>query len=84
MVVNLRRVVLATAFALTVFAPLPVLARGQQTLKHTLNMAPRIFVGGITLAGDSNNFSGTLEADNPKCVLTVSSNANVVSNGGRA
>jgi hypothetical protein len=43
------------------------------TLKQQLNMTPRTFLGGFFLQGDYDNWNGTLEADNPKCVLTVPS-----------
>jgi hypothetical protein len=78
---RISNLLVLAALALTLSALSPALARGQQTLKQTLSMSSRIFLGGITLAGDTNSFSGTLQADNPKCVLTVSSNANNISNG---
>ena len=61
------------AFVLLVLSPLPALARAHKipTLKQQLGMTARQFFGGVYLSGDTNSFSGTLEADNPKCILTI-------------
>jgi hypothetical protein len=46
-----------------------------------LTLAPRVFVGTIYLAGDSSNWSGSLTARNPTCILTVPTNSRGVSTG---
>lgn len=64
-----------------------VLSWGAQaaTLKQSgypaINITPRVFTGGIFIAGDSSNYSGALEANNPKCVLTVPTGSSPVSAG---
>jgi hypothetical protein len=67
------RGLLVIALAISLLSPLPTLAhaRKTQTLKQQLSMTSRQFFGGVTLGGDTGNISGTFEADNPKCVLTI-------------
>jgi hypothetical protein len=91
LLVSIKRNLLRTALALVLLIPLSALAQDQtptvqatkksQTLRRQISMKPRIFLGGFVLAGDSSNFSGTLEAANPTCVLTVATTAHMVSNG---
>jgi hypothetical protein len=67
------RGLLVAILAVFLLSPLPSLAQVHktQTLKQQLHMTSRQFFGGVYLAGDTNSFSGTLEADNPKCILTI-------------
>jgi hypothetical protein len=39
----------------------------------TIKFTQTVFTGGIFVAGDYSSFSGTLQARNPKCTLTVPS-----------
>jgi len=51
----------------------------------TINITPRVFTGAIfVLAGGNSDLAGALEADNPKCVLTVPSNPNGIGAGSGA
>jgi hypothetical protein len=76
------RRLLSITLSLSLLNVLPALAqKPTPTIKQQLNMTPRIFLGGFNLGGDSDNFSGTLQADNPKCVLTVATNPRGVTNG---
>jgi hypothetical protein len=61
------------ALVLLLIIPLPALARAQKTptLKQQLGMTARQFFGGVWISGDTDSFSGTFEADNPKCILTI-------------
>lgn len=47
----------------------------------TVHTVPRTFTGTISLSGDSNNWSGSLTATNPACVLTVATTPQNVDNG---
>jgi hypothetical protein len=80
---NIRKAatsIMAALLACGISAP-----SGATTLKQSgfpnINITTRVFTGGIYLSGDSSNFSGALEANNPKCDLTVPSNSNGVSEG---
>src|SRR5712664_3008626 len=69
---------LSGAVALGLLLLLSGMARAQPT---TVTTTPRVFTGSISLSGDSINFSGALQANNPKCVLTVPSNSNGIDSG---
>lgn len=72
-----RRHLLLNAVGSGLILALSTGAFAQPTVKTT----PRAFTGTISLAGDSDNWSGSLTALNPKCVLTVATNSHDVSNG---
>jgi hypothetical protein len=79
---KLYRRLLPLILSLALMSAGPALAqKPSPTLKQQLNMTPRIFLGGFNLSGDSDNWSGTLQADKPTCVLTVASNPRGVTNG---
>jgi hypothetical protein len=46
-----------------------------------LTLTPRVFVGTIYVAGDSDNFSGSLTASHPTCTLMVPTNSRGVGEG---
>jgi hypothetical protein len=74
-------VVLTLAMILTFLTPASAFAKKTQTLKQQLNMTPRTFLGGFNLSGGADNWSGDLQADNPKCVLTVAPSGRTVNDG---